>query len=720
MKASDDILELERALLKLENFHASFDYLRITIASPTRIKSWAERTLPTGEIIGEVLKPETINFRTHQPEENGLFCEKIFGPIKNWRCSCGKYNGFVVDKICEDCQVEIIEARVRRYRMGYIDLTCPVTHLWYLKGVPSYLCLLLKCFDDETSLKEDHLKIQDLESLVYFRRKEKIIGRKNPLYRFFMPKENRLKKYFTSQQEVSQLSPNLNESAISFDNAIQKRKEKRKKFPKRCGAEIIKAALESINLFVEVQKLRSLLNKNALKNINPTWSAEKASLTQDKTLIRRIRIYESFLATKTNPGWMILTTLPVLPPNLRPLLELESGRLVAADVNEIYRLIITRNQRLSDFLLYIIVPEVITIHGRKLLQEGVDSLINNTKVAKNRRFCLNNKPLKSLTEILEGKQGRFRQSLLGKRVDYSGRSVIIVGPTLRLNQCGLPYEMGIELFQPFLINELLKTKIKAPSHNTKLAHMIIKKNKPFIWNLLILLTKKYSILLNRAPTLHRFGIQAFDPIIILGQAIHLHPLVCTGFNADFDGDQMAIHLPLYETSQLEARTMMRPSYNVLSPSNGEVILKPTQDMVIGCYYLTLMINKNQFLVKTWFSNPNQALGAFHQKKITMHTPILVRYPISDFKITNEKGKLKFFDTLTNLSVNEKEIIIQKVFPLKHSLNKYYLITNIGILIAQSVDERNYSITDLFLETTPGRLIFSINFLNSLTKLKHAY
>jgi len=692
MKSNDEILELEKTLLKLENLHASFDYLRITIASPKRIRSWSERILPNGEVIGEVLKPETINFRSHQPEINGLFCEKIFGPIKNWKCKCGKYNGFILDKICEECQVEIIESRVRRYRMGYIDLTCPVTHLWYLKGVPNYLCVLLKCINK-------NIKVSDIEQIVYFKEGERIVTIDNPLYSFFYPDKNNneLKRFYTNNSNTTnELKENINNSNYLRNSKIQKRR----------GAEIIKAALESINIKYEIKEARSFLHETAIKNINTIVKPEK-------TVIRRIRILESFLATKTNPSWMILTTLPVLPPNLRPLLELESGRLVAADVNEIYRLIITRNQRLFDFIYNYIAPDLITVHSRKLLQEGVDSLIDNARLPKDKTFCLNNKALKSLTEILEGKQGRFRQSLLGKRVDYSGRSVIIVGPNLRLNQCGLPYEMATELFQPFLINELLKTKIKAPSHNTKLAHLIIKKNKPFIWNLLMLLTKRHSILLNRAPTLHRFGIQAFDPIIILGQAIHLHPLVCTGFNADFDGDQMAVHLPLYECSQLEAKTIMRPSYNVLSPSNGDVILKPTQDMVIGCYYLTLMISKNNFLIKKWFTNENEALSAFYQKKITIHTPILVRYSFSKFKIKNENGKVKFFDTVTNLQSTQKDIVIYKIFQIEKKVKKFYLLTNIGILIAQSLDEKNYEITDLFLETTAGRLIFSLNFNNAL-------
>ena len=699
MKTHKEILELEKTLLKLENLHASFDYLRVSIASPKRIKSWSERILPNGEIVGEILKPETINFRTHQPELNGLFCEKIFGPINNWKCKCGKYNGFVLDKVCEDCQVEIIDARVRRYRMGYIELTCPVTHLWYLRGIPNYLLVLLRSFNED-------LTVNHLEQIVYFRDGEKSLDQTNPLYQFFS--ENNAT---TNNNELKALllKTNLKNSDVNIQDLktlSKKENFKKLKSQKRRGAEIIKAALELINIKNEIKKARSLIDTNSLKNINTTF-------VPDKNIVRRIRILESFLATKTDPSWMVLTTLPVLPPNLRPLLELDSGRLVAADVNEIYRLIITRNQRLFDFMYVYTAPDLITVHGRKLLQESVDSLIDNARLPKEKTFCLNNKALKSLTEILEGKQGRFRQSLLGKRVDYSARSVIVVGPTLRLNQCGLPYEMAVELFKPFLINELLKTKIKAPNHNTKLANTIIKKNKPFIWNLLIKLTRRHTVILNRAPTLHRFGIQAFDPIIVLGQAIHLHPLVCTGFNADFDGDQMAVHLPLYESSQLEAKTMMRPSYNVLSPSNGEVILKPTQDMVIGCYYLTLMIKNSNQLIKKWFSNEKEALTAFYQKKLTIHSPILVRYSIDNFKVKIENNQLYFSDNLTSLKINTTEIKIHKIFQIEKTTKKFYLITTIGILIAHNITDNNYEITNLFMETTPGRLIFNNNFKNAI-------
>jgi|TARA_B110000093_G_scaffold94933_1_gene102397 DNA-directed RNA polymerase subunit beta' len=694
MRSTQEILELERTLLKLENLHASFDYLRISIASPKRIKSWAQRTLPSGEIVGEVIRPETVNFRTHQPELYGLFCEKIFGPIKNWKCRCGKYNGFAFDKICDECEVEITEARVRRYRMGYIELTCPIAHIWYVKGVPNYLAILLKVFD--TKLVK--CTAADISRIVYFqesRPDEVKINKQGIVVAQKAKPLDQFKHFDTTNNELDKfLTKNSLEEKKNSNGTLR--------IQKRKGSEIIKAALESINIRNEIKQIRSFLDLSSLGNLRGKHSP-------DKIYIRRIRILESFLATKTNPSWMVLTTLPVLPPNLRPLVELESGRLVTADANEIYRLIITRNQRLFDFLYRFIAPDLISIQGRKLLQESIDSLIDNSRVPKNKRLILNNKPLRSLTTILEGKPGRFRQSLLGKRVDYSGRSVIIVGPNLRLNQCGLPYEMAIELFQPFLINALLKTKIKAPSHNIKLAHIIIKKNKPFIWTLLERLTRKHCILLNRAPTLHRFGIQAFDPVTILGQAIHLHPLVCTGFNADFDGDQMAVHLPLYESSQLEARTMMRPSYNVLSPSNGEVILKPTQDMVIGCYYLTLMIRNNNYIIKTWFSNEENALSAFYQKKLTIHTPILIRYSILNFKIKIENKKLIFADTSSFL--NSKEIFIHKVFPIGNKNEKYYLITSVGILIVRKIDKQDYQITDLFLETTPGRLIFSINFKN---------
>jgi DNA-directed RNA polymerase subunit beta' len=681
MKINNEFFELEKTLSKLENLHTSFDYLRINIASPKRIKSWSTRKLPSGELIGEILKPETINFRTHQPEINGLFCEKIFGPITNWKCKCGKYNGFLLNKVCEECGVEIIDSRIRRYRMGYIELTTPATHLWYLRGTPNYLLTILRCYNK-------NLTSTQLENIIYFKTNEETNN--TPILGVA---ENELPKH-------NELNLLLNKNQIFANSKSEKSLLCQK------GPEFLKGVLENLNLINEIKKARTLLDINSLKHFNTIC-------LPDKNLLKQIRILESFIATKTNPSWMILTILPVLPPNLRPLLELENGRLVAADINEIYRLIITRNQRLFDFIYNFIAPEVIIIHGRKLLQESIDSLIDNARLPKDKTFCLNNKALKSLTEILEGKHGRFRQTLLGKRVDYSARSVIIVGPHLRLNQCGIPYEIAVKLFQPFLINKLLTTKIPAPKHNTKLARLIIRKNKPFIWNILKELTKKHSILLNRAPTLHRFGIQTFDPVLVLGQAIHLHPLVCNGFNADFDGDQMAIHLPLYAASQLEAKTLMRPSSNIFSPSNGHVILKPTQDMVIGCYYLTLMINEVDSNLKKWFANEMIALNAFYNKKLTLHTPILVRYTTSNFKIELINNRIKICGPPPDILNSNKEILIYKIFQGNDDSTKFYLISTIGILVAYYIDDTNYDITHVFLETTPGRLIFSNNLKNSI-------
>jgi DNA-directed RNA polymerase subunit beta' len=686
--STKEIKKLENSLKKLENLYASFDYLKISIASPDRIKSWAYRFLPTSKRSGEVLLPETINFRTHKPEFRGLFCEMIFGPIKNWKCHCAKYHGLSIDKInriCETCNVEITESRVRRYRMGYIELSCPIVHYWYFKGVPNYLSILLKPFC---------LKMNDIEQIIYFKEGAKIIDRENALYCFFSEKTD-LEKLFVKKlilNKTNKYTRNNSVESIKLNELVNQ---------KRKGAEIIKSALEDIDLILEIETTRDSLE-----------GKEYNSISERKMLIRRIRILENFLSTKTDPGWMVLTVLPVLPPSLRPLVELENGKLVAADINEIYRIILIRNQRLFDFLYNCGAPDFISVYARKLLQESIDSLIDNARLPKNKMISLNKKPLKSLTEILEGKQGRFRQSLLGKRVDYSGRSVIIVNPNLRLNQCGLPYEMASELFQPFLINELLKTKIQPPSYNTKLARLIIKKNKPFIWTLLERLTRKHCILLNRAPTLHRFGIQAFDPLIVLGQAIHLHPLVCTGFNADFDGDQMAVHLPLYQSSQIEAKSMMRPSYNVVSPSNGEVILKPTQDMVIGSYYLTLMLYKNESFLRQWFGNEVEALKAYYKKIISLHTPILVRYSLKDFLIKIDNSFIYIKSKLSYTAKYEK-LIIYKKYQNKEKF--YFFITNLGILTAEYFSKNNYEISDLFLETTIGRLIFSLNIKTLVSK-----
>jgi DNA-directed RNA polymerase subunit beta' len=670
MTLNKEILKLEKNLGKLENLQTSFDYLRLSIASPKRIRAWAERELPSKEIIGEISNSETLNFRTYQPEINGLFCEKIFGPIKNWKCKCGKYGGVQLNKICEECNVELTEARVRRYRMGYINLSIPISHLWYFKGSPNYLCILLRLIDDT-------LSNEDIEDIIYFRQSENYYNLENSLFKFIF-----------SSKKIKPIFQKYLKENIKYKNT-------------HYGSEIIKSVLENIDLKEEIKKIRKLINFLNFKKIH------KKNFF-NKNIIQKLRILESFLATKTNPSWMILTVLPVLPPNLRPLLELENKQLISADINEIYRLIIIRNERLFEFIYNYFAPDMLTLQGRKLLQEAVDSLIDNSRVSKDKKLSLNNKNLKSLTDILEGKQGRFRQSLLGKRVDYSARSVIITNPVLNLNQCGLPFEIAKELFTPFLINLLFTLTANPAQYNIKLIKLIINKNKPYIWRLLELLMKKNNVLLNRAPTLHKFGIQSFVPVLILGQSIHLHPLVCTGFNADFDGDQMAVHLPLYESSQLEAKTLMQPSFNILSPSNGEVILKPTQDIVIGCYYLTLMLKKLKIFNIEFFVSEEDALKKYYQKKINLHNSILVKYSNNDliFKIKNQE--ISFYSNNLNLEFLKKKIFIKKIYILKIKKEKIFLITNCGILIAKKINNQNYYFETFFLETTPGRILFNFN------------
>jgi DNA-directed RNA polymerase subunit beta' len=457
------------------NIKQDFDYIKINLASPKRIKQWGERILPNGQIVGEVTKPDTINYRTFKPEMEGLFCEKIFGPIKNWECYCGKYKRVKPKEvlICERCGVEVTESRVRRHRMGYIELVSPVTHVWYLKGIPSYLSLLVK------------YKLKVLEEIIYFN-SYLIINTEN--------KKNNLENdptiYF-SEEEI-----------LLFENKN-----------KRIGAEAIKSLLENIDLNKEILKNRLALSLGDFgqeffeKNKNPDNEYRD---TREK-IIRRIRLIENFLSTGSKPSWMILDAIPVIPPGLRPMVQLDSGRFATSDLNELYRRLITRNNRLAR-LLKMFAPSIVVHNEKRLLQEAIDTLIDNGKRGR-KALGANNRPLKSLSDIIEGKHGRFRQNLLGKRVDYSGRSVIIVGPSLKLNQCGLPHEIALELFQPFIIHQLIRNGLAS---NMKLAKKLIRNGEKIVWQILETILKKHPILLNRAPTLHRLGIQAFEPILVPG------------------------------------------------------------------------------------------------------------------------------------------------------------------------------------------------------------
>lgn len=557
---------------KIEQY---FDYVKINLASPQRIKKWGERALPNGQIVGEVTKPETINYRTLKPEMDGLFCERIFGPMKDWECHCGKYKRVRYKGIvCERCGVEVVESKVRRHRMGYVQLAAPVTHVWYLKSLPSYIAVLLD------------IPLKDIEQIVYFNS-----------YVVTRPGNCASLKY---KQLLSE------DEWIDIEDQLYQEQSDIYGVEVGIGAEAIQKLLKDIDLEVEAESLREevLLSKGTKK---------------DKA-IKRLRIIDNFIATRSDPSWMILTILPVIPPDLRPMVQLDGGRFATSDLNDLYRRVLNRNNRLIR-LQEILAPEIIIRNEKRMLQESVDALIDNGKRGKV-VVGANNRPLKSLSDIIEGKQGRFRQNLLGKRVDYSGRSVIVVGPQLQLNQCGLPREMALELFQPFVIHRLIHQGLV---NNIKAAKKLIQKNEPIVWNVLEDVIQGHPVLLNRAPTLHRLGIQAFEPILVEGRAIKLHPLVCPAFNADFDGDQMAVHIPLSLEAQAEARLLMLAPYNFLSPATGEPIIMPSQDMVLGCYYLTAENPTQQNEQAYYFSSLEDALLAYESNKIPLHSYIWVRF-----------------------------------------------------------------------------------------------
>ncbi len=554
-----------------------FDYVKIGLASPERVMQWGQRSLPNGTLVGEVTKPETINYRTLKPEMDGLFCERIFGPAKDWECHCGKYKrvrhrGIV----CERCGVEVTESRVRRHRMGFINLAAPVTHVWYLKGIPSHIATLLD------------MPLRDVEQVVYFNAYVVIDpgNAQNLSYKQLLTEDQFLEIEDQMYEEDSELQ-------LPPDWAM-------------IGAEAVERLLLDIELESEAERLR--------EEINTSKGQKRARL------IKRLRVIDNFIATGARPEWMVLQVIPVIPPDLRPMVQLDGGRFATSDLNDLYRRVINRNNRLAR-LQEILAPEIIVRNEKRMLQEAVDALVDNGRRGRT-VVGANNRPLKSLSDIIEGKQGRFRQNLLGKRVDYSGRSVIVVGPSLRMHQCGLPKEMAIELFQPFVIHKLIKRGIV---NNIKAAKKLIQQNDPSIWDVLEEVIDGHPVLLNRAPTLHRLGIQAFEPMLVEGRAIQLHPLVCPAFNADFDGDQMAVHVPLSLEAQAEARLLMLASNNLLSPATGKPIVTPSQDMVLGCYYLTAEDPNRQKGRGKYFGNMEDVIVAYNQGLVDLHAYIWVRY-----------------------------------------------------------------------------------------------
>ncbi len=613
-----------------------FDYVKIGIASPERIRQWGERTLPNGQLVGEVTKPETINYRTLKPEMDGLFCERIFGPAKDWECHCGKYKrvrhrGIV----CERCGVEVTESRVRRHRMGYIKLAAPVTHVWYLKGIPSYLSILLD------------MPLRDVEQVVYFN-----------AYVVLDPGNagNLSAKQLLTEDQWIEIEDQLyseDSELVGVEVGI--------------GAEAVQRLLEEVALEEEAEKLREQI-------------AEAKGQKRAK-LIKRLRVIDNFVATGSRPEWMVLNAIPVIPPDLRPMVQLDGGRFATSDLNDLYRRVINRNNRLAR-LQEILAPEIIVRNEKRMLQEAVDALIDNGRRGRT-VVGANNRPLKSLSDIIEGKQGRFRQNLLGKRVDYSGRSVIVVGPKLKIYQCGLPREMAIELFQPFVIHRLINSGMV---NNIKAAKKLIQRNDSSVYEVLKEVITGHPVMLNRAPTLHRLGIQAFEPILVEGRAIQLHPLVCPAFNADFDGDQMAVHVPLSLEAQAEARLLMLACHNILSPATGRPIVAPSQDMVLGCYYLTA---ENPDALKgkgRRFGNLEDAVKAYEQGQVDIHAHVWLRY---DGEVETEEPDTEIIET-EDLADGSKIEYYRQRFVRKSAQGEeiaQYIDTTIGrIIYNQTVQE----------------------------------
>ena len=563
-----------------------FEGIKISIASPEQIREWS---------YGEVKKPETINYRTLKPERDGLFCEKIFGPTKDYECACGKYKRLrYKDIVCDRCGVEVTKSKVRRERMGHIELATPVSHIWFFKGVPSRMGLVLD------------MSPRDLEEVLYFVSYVVINPGKAPLEKKQTLSDKEYRAYYEKYGNTFEVG---------------------------MGAEAILKLLKEIDVEKEIKEIEEEL--------------EGASEQKKTRLIKRLDILDSFYESGNKPEWMILTALPVIPPELRPMIQLDGGRFATSDLNDLYRRVINRNNRLKK-LLELNAPSIIVQNEKRMLQEAVDALFDNGRRGRNVTGP-SNRPLKSISSMLKGKQGRFRQNLLGKRVDYSGRSVIAVGPELKMYQCGIPKEMALELFKPHVIHELVERDIV---HNIKSAKKLIDNQDERVWDVVEDVIKEHPVMLNRAPTLHRLGVQAFEPKLVSGKAIRLHPLVCAGFNADFDGDQMAVHVPLSEAAQAEARLLMLSSNNILDPKDGKPIVTPSQDMVLGNYYITTEKAGIEGEGRV-FKNSNEAIEAYERRELTLHARIAL--PAKSFKykmFTDEQKKMYLVTTVGKLLFNE--------------------------------------------------------------------
>ena len=605
-----------------------FDKIKIGLASDETVRMWSK---------GEVKKPETINYRTLKPEKDGLFCERIFGPTKDWECHCGKYKRVRYKGIiCDRCGVEVTKAKVRRERMGHIELAAPVAHIWYFKGIPSRVALMLD------------ISPRNLEKVIYFA------------------------SYIVTDKGTSGLTKCQILTEKEYVEAIEK--YGKGSFKAEMGAEAIEKLLKEI----DVEKLSAKLKKEL----------EKATEQKKLKISKRLDTVESFRLSGNKPEWMIMNVVPVIPPELRPMVQLDGGRFATSDLNDLYRRVINRNNRLKR-LLELGAPEIIVRNEKRMLQESVDALIDNGRRGRPVTGA-GNRPLKSLSDMLKGKQGRFRQNLLGKRVDYSGRSVIVVGPELKIYQCGVPKEMAVELFKPFVMKELVGRGI---AHNIKNAKRMVERLRPEVWDILEEVIKDHPVMLNRAPTLHRLGIQAFEPVLVEGRAIKLHPLVCTAFNADFDGDQMAIHLPLSPEAQAEARFLMLSVNNLLKPQDGKPVTVPTQDMILGSYYLT-MEEAGEPGEGTYFKDPDEALLAYQNGDLGLHAKIFVRmYKEIDGELKHKKIETTVGRIIYNQGIPQDLGFVDRTDPEKAfdlEIDFPVIKKNLGKIVAKCIDKHGLS------------------------------
>nr|YP_010010981.1 RNA polymerase beta' subunit [Salvia brachyloma]QOI00876.1 RNA polymerase beta' subunit [Salvia brachyloma] len=662
--------------------------LRIGLVSPQQISAWATKILPNGEIVGEVTKPYTFHYKTNKPEKDGLFCERIFGPIKSGICACGNYRVIEDEKenpnFCEQCGVEFVDSRIRRYQMGYIKLACPVTHVWYLKRLPSYIANLL-----DKPLKE-------LEGLVYCD-----VYPNFSFARPIMKKPTflRLRGLFEYEIQSWKYSIPLFFTTPGFDTFRNREIS--------TGAGAIRKQLADLDLRIILEN--SLVEWKELGEEGSTgneWEDRKVGRRKD-FLVRRMELAKHFLRTNIEPEWMVLCLLPVLPPELRPIIQIDGGKLMSSDINELYRRVIYRNNTLTDLLTTSrSTPGELVMCQEKLVQEAVDTLLDNGIRGQPMRDG-HNKVYKSFSDVIEGKEGRFRETLLGKRVDYSGRSVIVVGPSLSLHRCGLPREIAIELFQTFVIRGLIRQHLAS---NIGVAKSKIRGKERIVWEILQDVMQGHPVLLNRAPTLHKLGIQAFQPVLVEGRAICLHPLVCKGFNADFDGDQMAVHVPLSLEAQAEARLLMFSHMNLLSPAIGDPISVPTQDMLIGLYVLTsgnrrgICVNrynpwnhkscqnkrsdKNKYkhMKEAFFSNSYDAIGAYRQKRINLDSPVWLQWRLDQRLISSRETPIEVhYESLGNYyEIYGHYLIVRSI---KKEILFLYIRTTVGhISLYREIEE----------------------------------